>query len=207
MRRFDECLAKQILSACYPDVYGKIEIRDKPDLWCMDKGIGVEVTTSTTQKEAEVLNLWMTIKQSNGVGQERRIERLKKLGYEYKEVLEWKPDDFILSHFYRAIERKIKKLNSRASNYKEMEDYHLFIHSILEVEFGQQFEIEKQVREILRASQGKTFSAVHFLTRTTAFYTFFKSDKHPEERHFYNAISRFVADAEKEKRDLQGKNP
>ena len=205
MRRFDECLAKQILSACYPDVYGKIEIQDKPDLWCEEKGIGVEVTTSTTQKEAEVLNLWMTIKQNNGVGQERRIERLKKLGYEYQEILEWKPGDFILLHFYRAIEQKIKKLNSRTANYKEMQQYHLFVHSILEVEFGQQFEIEKRVREILRASQGKTFSAVHFLTRTTAFYTFYKSDKHPEERHFYNAIFKFVNDAKMEAKELRGR--
>lgn len=205
MRRFDECLAKQILSACYPDVYGKIEIQDKPDLWCEEKGIGVEVTTSTTQKEAEVLNLWMTIKQNNGVGQERRIERLKKLGYEYQEILEWTPGDFILLHFYRAIEQKIKKLNSRTANYKEMQEYHLFVHSILEVEFGQQFEIEKRVREILRASQGKTFSAVHFLTRTTAFYTFYKSDKHPEERHFYNAIFKFVNDAKMEAKELRGR--
>ena len=205
MRRFDECLAKQILSACYPDVYGKIEIQDKPDLWCEEKGIGVEVTTSTTQKEAEVLNLWMTVKQNNGVGQERRIERLKKLGYEYQEILEWKPGDFILLHFYRAIEQKIKKLNSRTANYKEMQEYHLFVHSILEVEFGQQFEIEKRVREILRASQGKTFSAVHFLTRTTAFYTFYKSDKHPEERHFYNAIFKIVNDAKMEAKELRGR--
>lgn len=197
-KRFEECFAKQILSACFPDVYGEIEVRDKPDLWCMERDIGIEVTNCTTKDEAEVLNLWMQIKKHNGIGQERNIEHLKKLGFEYQQVLEWESTDFVLSSFYHSIEKKIERLNNPNANYKEMQEYHLFVNSMLEIVFGQQFTIENRVCEILQASQGKTFSAVHFLTRTTAFYTFYKSDKHPEERHFYNRIHWFVEKAKKE---------
>ncbi|MBO4522157.1 MAG: hypothetical protein J5703_03105 [Methanomicrobium sp.] len=197
-KRFEECFAKQILSTCFPDVYGKIEVRDKPDLWCVERDIGIEVTNCTTEKEAEVLNLWLQIKKHKGVGQERNIERLKQLGCEYQDILEWGPSDFVLSSFYRSIEQKIERLNSPTANYKEMQEYHLFINSMLEMDFGQQFRVENRVREILRASQGRTFSAVHILTRTHALYTFYLSDKHPKELHFYNHIHWFAKEAIKE---------
>ena len=197
-KRFEECFAKQILSACFPNVYGKIEVRDKPDLWCVERDIGIEVTNCTTEKEAEVLNLWLRIKEHKGVEQERNIERLKQLGFEYQDILEWGPSDFVLSSFYRSIEQKIEKLNSPTANYKDMQEYHLFINSMLEIGFARQFRIENRVREILRASRGKTFSAVHLLTRTTAFYTFYKSDKHPKEQRFYNKIHWFAKEAMKE---------
>lgn len=197
-KRFEEWFAKQILSACFPDVYEEIEVRDKPDLWCVERDIGIEVTNCTTKDEAEVLNLWLRIKEHNGVGQEQNIERLKQLGFEYQEILEWGPSDFVLSSFYRSIEQKIEKLNSQTANYKVMQEYHLFVNSMLEIGFGQQFRIENRVREILRTSQGRTFSTVHLLTRTHVLYTFYLSDEHPKEQRFYNKIHWFAKEAMKE---------
>lgn len=207
-KRFEECLAKQILSRCYPDLYGKIEVRDKPDLWCVGKKIGIEVTNCTPQKEVESMKLWAQITRRGGIGQERNIEHLKKNGYDYKPDIVWDGGTYSdniqtspIRHFLDAIDAKHQKLNSATANYQEMERYDLFVTSLISIPYQQKFKVADLVFDKLNAMQGRKFTTVYLLTFEEKLFAFGNSKWSIDEKYLYGVIKRWVEESIKESRN------
>ena len=207
MKRFEEYLVKQILYHCYPDLYGKIEVRDKPDLWCVEKNIGIEVTNCTPQKEAESMNLWAQIKRHGGIGQERNIEHLKKNGYDYKPDIIWNGgtysndiDSSPIHFFLDAIDAKHNKLNSTTAKYQAMERYDLFVNSLIFIPIYQEYRVAERIFEKQGALQDKRFSTIYLLTNESKLVVFDCQKKNVDIKYLYGVIGRWINEAIKERR-------
>ena len=172
MMRFNEVFARNILSTVFGNLYGPIEVRDKPDLWCIEKNIGIEVTHCINEREAEGLNLLLQVLNNGGKGQERNIERLLQLGYDFTPDQFWvdngpqmqikeTPVDLLI----KTIQLKTEKLNSTKSNYQKMDRYDLFVNSTISLsEYGKLFDLAQRVAKELASGEGNRFTRVYLLT-------------------------------------------
>lgn len=136
---YDECFAKLVLEALFPDVYVDLQIADKPDLQDHVNDIGIEVTSAIPQKIREALKLWYTMPYiESNQKRNRNKERMRQLGVEYAGgVQAWPGEDYssvdvIKSPFnavIKAFDKKVRKLNS--SSYTNMKRYDLYVESQL----------------------------------------------------------------------------
>lgn len=174
--RYEECYAKVLLENLFPERYYNLEIEDRPDLIFYPKGIGIEVTDCTPKYEKEVLNLWLKIPRQRGKCKQRSLDRLRQLGYTYREGgIIWEAKVYSenlecspLETVFDAVSKKIKKLNDR--NYKMLNEYNLFIHSGL---FIPDFLMGEFFNRLCDINQGDLiFNSIYLLTNQNTIIVF-----------------------------------
>lgn len=143
---YDECYAKLILEKFFPDEYSNLELSDRPDLRDIVHNIGIEVTSAIPTGEQEAMELACKIPFLSEQQQKRRIEYLKRKGYEYTEFCMTGPtrsyswtgfdlpplEETFCADFFCAVSKKTDTLNK--GHYAPMSRYNLFVQSELLVE-------------------------------------------------------------------------
>ena len=143
---YDECYVKIILEKFFPDIYGSLQLSDRPDLRDVKNSVGIEVTSAIPRGEQEALSLASEIPYLSSEKQEKRIAYLEKKGYKYTKYMmihpgrsyRWTGSDnpdieiTFCKDFLYAVTKKIDKLNS--GNYAPMKRYDLFVISGIFIE-------------------------------------------------------------------------
>lgn len=165
-RRFDEYFAKVILESCFPERFVDLQISDKPDLRSGNK-VGIEVTNCMPPRVAEAFKLWDRVAKQREQTPPRILGRLEQLD-EVQLVdgdLIWMQGLYSqdgLDDFYRAIEKKVDRLNSPKADYADMEAYELFINSFIMIPM---WLIESAIKRIQNInSQPKQFDKIYLIT-------------------------------------------
>lgn len=162
---FDECFAKVVLEEYYSEIYGDLQLRDKPDLWDMKNDIGIEVVCAVDEKMNEALMLWAKMPEKTHKQQEGEKKRMLDLGVEYQEGIMslssvLYPYDLQKSPLLKVIEvvgNKVDKLNNNL--YAKCSRYDLFVVSSIYI----QDELLSGLFERIKGvnNKEKTYSAIY----------------------------------------------
>lgn len=120
-----ECLAKLVLEELFPSQYCDLAVADEPDL--QGENVGIEVTIANDPKWQELLSNWVKANHcKNQKDYERRVEKMRELGFEYTGGVQvWPVFRPTFEFIRKAIEKKIEKLAK--GEYKHFGRYELFI--------------------------------------------------------------------------------
>lgn len=143
---YDECYAKLVLEKFLPDEFSNLCISDRPDLRDDIRSVGIEVTSALLQEDQEALRIASLIPYENGKKKAYHIERLQKMGYQYKQYGLSHPrrswcylgfgnppiEKTACCQFLDAFKNKAQKLSS--NNYADLQCYHLYVYSELFIE-------------------------------------------------------------------------
>lgn len=167
---YNECYAKIILEDLLPDRYSNLKIADKPDLQNEDLSIGIEVTSAIPTDHREAVKLWYMMPYYDLNKQSKSKERMKQLGVEYEGGLQSWPtkcysnsqiEENPVIDFLKCVEIKIKKLNG--SNYKDFNQYDLFVDSELDTSENLLPEVLKR---LISLNQGvKKFTYIYLIIK------------------------------------------
>ncbi len=177
---YDECYAKLVLEHFFPNNYCNLTLSDRPDLRDTEHNIGIEVTSAIPQKEQEAVMLACEIPFLPEKDQQRRIEYLKKNGYNYTRYYMSHPgrsyswaglglppiERTFCSDFFHAVSNKTGKLNQ--GKYAILEQYNLFVQSELYVEDW----MPPKILEWLAAASNKEkkYSVIYLLSLNGLFW-------------------------------------
>ena len=143
---YDECYAKLVLETFCQGEFQNLIISDKPDLRTPDGKVGIEVTSAIPKLTQEAESLAAEIPYIDEKNQKKRIEYLRKIGFEYGEHCMTHPvesycwsgfelpdvEKIGCKKFLDAVKRKIEKLNG--GHYDLLEEYMLYVQSDLLIE-------------------------------------------------------------------------
>ena len=143
---YDECYAKVVLERFFPNEYQALQLSDRPDLRTKDGKVGVEVTSAIPQERQEALAIASEIPYCNPDDQKKKVDYLKKNGYEYTQYGMFGPmrtcrslglaypdiENTFCKDFISAVKKKLQKLNSRT--YDLLPRYNLFVQAEIGVE-------------------------------------------------------------------------
>ena len=141
-RNFDEYFAKVILERCFPEKFPSLDVKDKPDLQCGTK-IGVEVTNCMPKRVVEAFHLRRRAQKQGENTPPRILERIEQIqevrterdsSVWYQEPYTDDIDTSPIKYFLQAVEEKVERLNSVTANYTEMEQYELFVNSLISLQ-------------------------------------------------------------------------
>lgn len=181
--RYEECYAKTILEYYFSDKYENIIIEDKPDLYDIKSGIGIEVVEAIDEKLKEARKLWYMMPYEDLNNQLNNRERMHQLNMDYQGNIQvWPTIEYlkgveseVYSVVYRAIENKLKKLNKKEL-YKEACSYNLFV--ISELTMNQDW-YEKFINKVQNTytQYKKTYDIIYLLSQNDLAEIDMKSNK------------------------------
>ena len=177
---YDECYAKLVLEKFFPDEYKNLELSDRPDLRDAKHNIGIEVTSAIPQKKQEAVMLACEIPYLPEEGQKKRIEYLKRKGYNYTKYgmshpgrsytwvgLGHPPIEITFcSDFLHAVTKKIEKLNQ--GKYAVLKQCNLFVKSELYVEDWMPAKILEWL--LSKSNREKRYSVIYLLALNGLFW-------------------------------------
>lgn len=120
-----EIYAKRVLETLYPERYGHLLLRDRPDLQTEGGVAGVEVT-SVNGEVFERLVTEIALSQPYQAPSDRILELCAKCGIEYSEWQTFVINPLPAMGFLEPFRRKTKKLNA---GYAALGRYDLFMYS------------------------------------------------------------------------------
>lgn len=177
---YDECYAKLVLETFFPGEYKNLKLSDQPDLRDVVHNTGIEVTSAVRQKEREAVMLACEIPYLPEQDQKRRIEYLKRSGYNYtkygmshpKRSYTWMGLGFppiettFCSDFLYAVAKKTEKLNQ--GKYALLKQYNLFVYSELYIEDW----MPSKILEWLHSASNRTmsYSVIYLLALNGLFW-------------------------------------
>lgn len=193
-RRFDEYFAKVILESCFPERFIDLQISDKPDLRSGNK-VGIEVTNCMPARVAEAFKLWDRVAKQGAQTPPRIFERLEQLD-EVQLVdgeLIWMQGMYSqdgLDDFYRAIEKKVERLNSHKADYADMKTYELFINSFIMIPTWLMEATIKRIQKI--NSQPKQFDKIYLITNEQKLLIFDLKSANVKVIYLYSRLERMA---------------
>jgi len=123
-----EYTALIVLVELFPEKYGELIRKDKPDLQDADKSLGVEVTRAIEGNYGEIEGLTSEAFYGNEAYKAKATRQIEKLGGSFDEFgMLWPTGHDNFDAIYREFDRKLQKLNS--GNYAQICHNELFIHS------------------------------------------------------------------------------
>lgn len=202
-RRFSEYFAKVILETCFRDRFDLLQIADKPDLRHEKSSTGIEVVSSTPSDVVEAMIRWFEMSLVDENKRQDNIDWLKKRGYTYDEnepfpfktpVYGENLAETMIGDFFKAVEAKIKKLNSTTSNYEPMKHYELFVQSNSTISFGQESRVMNELKKYNRGN--KCFECIYLLSFEGKVYVFDMINSCVDIKYLYNRLE-WMADKAK----------
>ena len=204
-KRFDEYFAKVVLESCFPERFNDLLISDKPDLHSGNR-VGIEVTNCMPTRVAEAFNLWDRVAKQGKQTPPRILERLEQLD-EVQLVdgeLIWMQGMYSqeeMDDFYKAVEKKVEKLNSSKVGYADMETYELFINSFIMIPTWQMEATLKRLKNI--NSKPKQFDKIYLITNEQKLLIFDMKNTRMQIKYLYKRLERM---ADKAKQLYKGIN-
>ena len=173
-------IRKLLLEKFFPDEYKNLELSDRPDLRDVKHNIGIEVTSAIPQKTQEAIMLACEIPYLPKEDQKKRIEYLKRNGYNYTNYGMSHPgrsytwvglghpsiEITFCSDFLHAVTKKIEKLNQ--GKYAVLKQYNLFVKSELYVEDWMPTKILEWL--LAKCNSEKRYSVIYLLALNGLFW-------------------------------------
>lgn len=200
--RYEECVAKIFLEWADGDVYQNLIMRDKPDLFCEQTKIGIEVTEAIDPILKEAESLWTWIPYSSKEKAERLKGQMKNLGYEYQGGIQcWGGKDYSnnidsvpYNDLYSAIEQKLRTL--RKGQYYKCEKYELFVESNILIQENWCRKLLEKL-DVLNPKQELYFSKIIILSQLSFVFFDFEENKFRYMRLDSQTQSKLVCKAAK----------